>query len=181
MRKALKAIWDHYEEIIQIILFAAIIIVVTAQIVSRVVFKNPFMFTEELARFIYIWMVYLGIPWVFKNGTNLCLDLSPSWMVHRNKARFMIFVHIVNIAMSVFLIVVSIQYIEFAWINPAPALRISMGIVYLVMPITMTLSIARSIEMIVQHIKRLKAGDNFNEYIRLIDKAHEAEKKGDMV
>lgn len=178
MRKFFLNVWTNSEKIVQMILYSLIILTITVQIIARDIFRDPLMFTEELARFLFLWMVFLGIPWVTKEGMNICIDIAPKWMTHRNKAVFNIVVEILTIAMFVYLIYNSIVYIKFSWINPAPAMRISMGIVYLCLPIGGVFTIARSIERIVVHIVRLKKGDNFDEYVRITDIAKDNSEEG---
>jgi len=49
--------------------------VVTAQVVSRYVFGNPFTWTEELARYVFVWMSMLGMAVGVKYGSHIALDI----------------------------------------------------------------------------------------------------------
>ena len=165
--KVLKKIWDNFEKVLVVFIFVMILLVILLQIVMRVVLNNPLMYTEELARFLYLWMIFLGLPAVTKAGTHLCLEIISQKIYGRKKAYFVIVTEIVSIAMFAFIFYHSFAYIDFSMANPAPALRIPMGIVYWVVPISMALGIIRAVERIVIHIKRLAAGDPFDDYSKL--------------
>jgi len=165
--KTLKKIWDNFEKALVVFVFILILVVILVQILMRLIFNNPLMFTEELARFLYLWMIFLGLPAVTKAGSHLCLEIISQKIYARKKAYFIVIFEILSIAMFAFILYHSFNYIEFSMANPAPALRIPMGIVYWVVPISMILGIIRAIERIVIHIKRLAAGDPFDDLGKL--------------
>lgn len=167
MKRVLIKVWNNFERVCVVTLFAMILITIFIQIVMRILFNNPLMFTEELARFLYLWMIFLGFSIITRMGSNLCIDIVSQKIYGRKKAYFSIVIDCISIVMFVFIFFHSIDYVEFSWANPAPALQIPMGIVYLVVPISMLLCTIRSVERIVQHIKRLLAGDQFHEYSQL--------------
>ena len=156
MKTKLKYLWDHFESTLIIIFFAAILITVFVQIASRVIFNDPLMFTEELARYLYLWMVFIGFSYITKKGRNLCLQVVTQKIKGRKKAVFDIIINIFTIAAFMYIGYWSIEFIDFQWINPAPAMRFSLGIVYLIVPISMFLCIIRSLELIVKDIRRLQ-------------------------
>jgi TRAP-type C4-dicarboxylate transport system permease small subunit len=156
MKKKLMYIWDHFEGTLIIMFFAAILITVFVQVASRLIFNDPLMFTEELARFLYLWMVFLGFSYITKKGRNLCLEIVASKVKGRKKAVFNIVISLFTIVTFAYIGYWSVEYIKFSWINPAPAMRFSLGIVYLVVPISMLLCVIRSIELIVKDVQRLQ-------------------------
>lgn len=52
-------------------LFAATILVVTAQVASRYVFDSPFNWTEELSRLLFAWMIFVGAALAIREGTHI--------------------------------------------------------------------------------------------------------------
>ena len=165
--KTLKKIWDNLEPTLVVFFFFCILIVIFIQIFMRLVFNDPPIFTEELARFLYLWMVFIGFSWVTKTDTNLCIDIVKQKIYGRRRAWFNLIVDFVTVGTFAFLFYHSIDYVKFSMYNPAPAMRFPMGYVYLVMPIACVLTVIRSIERIVMHIKRLRAGDQFEEYSKI--------------
>ena len=155
MRQLMKKIWDHLEEGVTIFLFIILMLDVTIQIISRILFQSPLVFSEELARFLYIWIIFSGIGWVYKTRSNIALDLVVNYFSEKQKCIFDIVSNAVTIAAFAIMIYWGIQFVEFQWINPAPAMRFSMGIVYAIAPVSMLVAIIRIIQLMVQDCKTL--------------------------
>ena len=74
--KALKKIWNNLEEFFLIVIFIAILITVFMQVVSRII-GMPLMFTEELARYLFLWMIMMGFGFATKHEIQLKLEVLP--------------------------------------------------------------------------------------------------------
>ncbi len=57
------------------VLFAATILVVTAQVVWRYVFNNSLVWTEELSRLLFTWIIFLGAALAVKEATHIRVTL----------------------------------------------------------------------------------------------------------
>lgn len=55
--------------------FAVMGIVLAAQIVSRYLFNYPLSWAEELARYLQIWITFLGLGYGIRNGSHIALSL----------------------------------------------------------------------------------------------------------
>jgi TRAP-type C4-dicarboxylate transport system permease small subunit len=60
-----------------IVLMVALVASVSWQVVSRYVFSSPSSWTEEVARFLLIWIGVLGASYAFRTGVHLGLDILP--------------------------------------------------------------------------------------------------------
>jgi len=60
-----------------IALMVALVASVSWQVVSRYVFSSPSSWTEEVARFLLIWIGVLGAAYAFRTGVHLGLDVLP--------------------------------------------------------------------------------------------------------
>jgi TRAP-type C4-dicarboxylate transport system permease small subunit len=56
-----------------IALFAAIFLVMVLQVTSRYLLGSPLIWSEELARYLYIWACYLGAPVAMRRGTHIAI------------------------------------------------------------------------------------------------------------
>jgi TRAP-type C4-dicarboxylate transport system permease small subunit len=63
-------------------LFAAILLVMVLQVAFRYVLNAPLTWTEELARYLYIWACWLGAPVALRRGNHIAIafvsDRMPS-------------------------------------------------------------------------------------------------------
>ena len=155
MKQKLKWIFNNLERILVISIFLIILLTIFIQIVSRWFFNSPLFFTEELARYLFLWMIFLGFSYAIIKGKCLSLNLAAKKFSVKQRCIFDIIINVLSVGLFIFLGYWSIQYIQFVWPNPAPAMRISMGIVYMVAPISMLMCIGRSIGLIFMDVKRL--------------------------
>ena len=58
-------------------LMALLVLAVTWQVVSRYLFASPSSWTEEVARFLLIWIGTLGAAYAFRTNMHIGLDLLP--------------------------------------------------------------------------------------------------------
>lgn len=59
------------------VLFAAMFLVVVLQVIGRYVMRNPFIWTEELARFLYVWLIFFGSATLIKGYEHITIDFLP--------------------------------------------------------------------------------------------------------
>ena len=71
LRRALENIVNW----ISIILFGVMFVLIFGQIVLRSVFNAPTIWSEELARYIFIWVCFLGWIIAARRGTHLGVDV----------------------------------------------------------------------------------------------------------
>lgn len=60
-----------------ILLMVALVSSVSWQVISRYIFSSPSSWTEEVARFLLIWIGVLGAAYAFRTGVHLGLDVLP--------------------------------------------------------------------------------------------------------
>jgi TRAP-type C4-dicarboxylate transport system permease small subunit len=69
----LTALLDRVACRICIALFAAILITMILQVAFRYVLATPLTWTEELARYLYIWACWLGAPIAMRRGNHIVI------------------------------------------------------------------------------------------------------------
>lgn len=148
--KILKKIWNNFEEFLLVVIFIAILITVFLQVASRII-GSPLMFTEELARYLFLWMIMMGFGFATKHEIHLKLEVLPRFS---RVAEHVIYIIMQSLCLlvSIYMIKESIPYIQFSKSNLATALRIPMSTVYLCMPIGFAINCVRHIELIVKRI-----------------------------
>ncbi len=118
-----------------VLLFAAIVVVVFAQVVSRFVFNAPFSWSEELARYLQVWLILLGSAACVRRGLHLTVDYA----VHSLGPRRQRDLRLLALAGVIFflgvVIVSGIALISATANQTTPALEIPIRVVYLALPI----------------------------------------------
>lgn len=128
-----------------IVAMISILLTVIWQVVSRYVLKDPASITEELSRFILIWIGILGAAYAYRQNAHLGFNLIVERQSRKVKRLLLTCVEIIVIIFCVLVMVyggselVSLT-LELEQISAA--LGIKMGLIYSVLPLSGALIIA---------------------------------------
>ncbi|WP_018010237.1 TRAP transporter small permease [Sinorhizobium medicae] len=73
----------HIEETLAAILLVFAFVVIALQIVTRFVFRDPMFWTEEAARYAFVWLVALGAAEGVTSRTHITMDIVPRMLPER--------------------------------------------------------------------------------------------------
>ena len=156
MGKLWKRAFDNIEEIVLSIFFVNMCIFVMIQIVSRYLFQNPWLYTEEVARFSYVWVTFFGMAIATKFESHICVDILLSLTKGRWNLFARVAVGIVSLVLYVGIALVGIRYVVTSAVRVSPAMEISMAYVTISLPLGAILSIVRLIPLIRRDITNLQ-------------------------
>ena len=117
---------------------AALIAVITLQIVSRVFF-TAVGWTEEVARFLLIWLTFLGAALAWQQGRHIAVTVVVDLMPGGARRGLQIGALAVVCAFAVALAWLGWTYMEVSSFQRSPALRLRMSHVYAVIPLSAAL------------------------------------------
>ncbi len=148
----IKKALDKFLEKILIFIMSILVIDVLWQVLSRYILSSPSSFTDELAGFLLIWVGILGAAYVAGQRQHLAIDLLVQKSSEANQSRLYFFI---NVCVALF--ATSVMVIGGAWLVitrfqfdvSSTALRIPLGYVYLVMPLSGLLIVYYSIYFII--------------------------------
>ncbi len=148
MNKLLK-VYDLIMESIIAVFFAIMVILLFAQVVSRYVFNFPVMWSEEIGRYLFIWIVYLGSSIAFIRKRHLKVD----FLVRKIKEPYSIYLEVTLLSIIMiflfFVFLYGLKYIGIYWDTPAYSISyIKLGWVYASVPIGGILMILNIIRVI---------------------------------
>ncbi|MFA6433052.1 MAG: TRAP transporter small permease [Candidatus Paceibacterota bacterium] len=103
--KWLARILCSITEKILFVLLSAMTVIVFAQVLSRYVFHTPLYWTEEAARYLQIWIVFLGASVGIRRGAHLGF----TWFVERARTKMKTACAIIS-AVGLFAFSVNITY-----------------------------------------------------------------------
>ncbi len=146
--------------IIGTILLTTITITVAWQVVSRYVFNEPSIFTDELARFLLMWIGMLGTTYAFGSKSHLSMDFLHTLLCAKTVKMIKILLPILGI---VFIGSVMVGGGTLLTLNTmqqlSPVLYIPMGYVYLILPITGIINILYLVGYIFDELKQEESGN----------------------
>ena len=135
---ALQRIELVLDAVIQPVVFAgmaALIGVITLQIVSRVFF-TAVGWTEEVARFLLVWITFLGATLAFQRGRHIAVTFLVEALPGRLQQLLRMAAVMVVLGFMIALIVIGHRYMQVQSFQKSASLRLSMTYVYAVIPIS---------------------------------------------
>lgn len=151
--KAVKWLDKHFEEVILVVLLVAISIIILMQVIARNFFSS-ISWAEEVARFCWIWSVFLSLPYTIRYANmlrvNVVVDLLPEIV---RKVMYLAVEVVVTVMMAVFAfysIQVIQNYIKSA--QTSPALQVPMWLIMLCTIVGFGLGTVRGIQSIIKMI-----------------------------
>lgn len=143
-----------------VILLCTMLFSVLLGVFTRYVFANQSSWTDELARYMLIWVSILGAAYVSGKNAHIAIDLLPARLSEKLKLRLEMATGVI-ICLFIFavFIVGGIRYIYLSMKlgQTSASLEIPVGYVYLVLPLSGAIIIYFRILGILQSAKALKS------------------------
>ena len=115
---------------------AILIVPVTLQIISRYTALIPaWIWTEELSRFLFIWMVMLGAMVGIKEGTHFEVDVWPE-LGQRANAALKILSHLFVLIFALVFVWWGIKFVQFGWYQESELAELPMPFIFVAWPLT---------------------------------------------
>lgn len=155
--KILKWLDDHIEEVFLVLFSVLMVSVIFLQVIMRYVFGSSLAWSEELARYSFIWIVYIGISFGVKKQRHIKVDLLLLAFKDKGRIVFNIISNLLFLAFAIFVIRygydIASQLLTFG--QKSPANQIPMGYVYMAAPVGMGLTAIRLIQNLIKQFKAL--------------------------
>ena len=122
-----------------VIIMTLMVINVLWQVASRFILGSPSSFTDELARYLMIWIGILGAAYVSGQNRHVAIDVLPRRFNATIQKRLKLLVQIVIILFCLTAMVIGgsrLVYITYVLEQNSPALNVPLAIVYIVIPIS---------------------------------------------
>lgn len=138
--KTLNRIIKSYDNIVEnivAILYGSIILIMFSQVVLRYVFNSPLIWAEELSRYMFVWIVYLGASIAISRKAHLEVDYFIRYLPEEFFNKYVRF--ILNIAILGFLTLVMFKGVDLAsrfLLTPSYTMSfLPQGSVYMAVPV----------------------------------------------
>lgn len=137
----------RFEETLAVLSLIAIIVLILLQVFNRYVLESSLVWSEELARFLFIWLVYLSTSYAVRDNKHLAI----TFLIENSKSPLTKYILqaislISTATFAAFCIVWGTKMLFFLARTgqKAPALEVSIIWVYLALPVCMGLMFIRS-------------------------------------
>ncbi len=122
-----------------ICIMAVMVVNVLWQVFTRYVTGSPSSFTDELARYLMIWIGVLGAAYVSGRNMHVAIDVLPQKVGPKLQRKMLLTVNVLIIAFAAVALVMGgcrLVYISFVLGQHSPALNMPLAVVYLVLPLS---------------------------------------------
>jgi len=122
-----------------VLIMSVMVINVLWQVFTRYVTGNPSSFTDELARYLMIWIGVLGAAYVSGRNLHVAIDILPLRQNLKAQKELKIIVIILIILFVLFAFVIGgsrLVYISYVLGQQSPALQVPLALVYIIIPIS---------------------------------------------
>ncbi|MCC7282148.1 MAG: TRAP transporter small permease [Acetobacteraceae bacterium] len=116
-------------------LLGAMATLVFANVIGRYVFGVSASWAEEVARYLMIWSALLAAGLALREGAHIAVETLPDNLPPRAAIALRALVVAMVGAFLGVLVWLGLEYAEFARLQRTPVLRLSMGFIYLAIPI----------------------------------------------
>ncbi|KAB2331988.1 TRAP transporter small permease [Bacillus mesophilum] len=135
--KLIKTILDKILGSICIILFAFLVLLVTWQVITRFIFDNPSVISEELAKYCFVWLVLFGAAYVFGERGHMAIEFIKDKFPSGIKMGVELFIELVVILFAALILVQGgFAATSLAWTQLSGALQIPVGYLYSAIPLS---------------------------------------------
>src|SRR6266516_6229489 len=114
---------------------AILVVPVSLQIVARYTQAIPsYIWTEEMSRFLFIWMVMLGAMIGVREGTHFEVDIWPE-LGRRANAALRIVSHLFVLVFALVFLFWGIKFVEFGWHQESELAELPMPFIFIAWPL----------------------------------------------
>ena len=134
----MKKFLDGYHRLLRQLMAATVailIVPVTLQIVSRYTALIPaWIWTEELSRFLFIWMIMLGSMIGVREGTHFVVDVLPD-LPPRADAALQIVSNLFVLVFALVFVWWGVEFVRFGWNQTSELADLPMGFIFVAWPL----------------------------------------------
>ena len=135
--QVVKKSFDKFLAVACVLLFTVLVATVVWQVFSRQVLDSPSAWTSELAQYLFVWLGLFGAALVFAERGHIAVDFLVRKFPARVEKLTAVFVQVAILAFAGLILVWGgYRVSEQSWNQALSGLPVTIGPLYLVMPIT---------------------------------------------
>lgn len=105
MKKFIHWLDEYLEITLCVALMSVMTVIIFIQVVMRYIFQNSLTWSEELARYCFIWLIYLGISYGCKIMKHIKIDAALKMFPQKAKPYVVILGELCVLAFSVYIVI----------------------------------------------------------------------------
>lgn len=165
VHKVLGFLNRRVEEVIVVSCLGVMTLVIGLQVFMRYVMQNSLSWSEELARYLFIFFIYAGISYGVKMQRHIRVEAFTMWLPKKARAVILMLSNLLFLAFATFVIYFGWQTaLRIFKVNQiSPALELKMGYVYATLPFCYVLVAIRLVQELYHSAVSLIRGEGKGE------------------
>lgn len=131
--------------------------VIILQVIFRYVLNNSLFWSEELARYLLVWLTFLGASCAYYRKVHPGIDLLTNHLNPKARPAMEIAVHTISLCLFVVMIYHGTLFAYFVRMQISPAMAIPKWVIFSVIPLSGTLFSLHCVTFIVSTMSRKKS------------------------
>ncbi|MBD3629329.1 TRAP transporter small permease [Cyclobacterium sp.] len=130
---------DKGVAILLMIIMGAMVLNVSWQVFSRYVIQSPSSFTDELSRYLLVWLGMLGAAYVAGQDNHLAIDLLPTKLKGEAHRKLMILIRVVIVLFVIPVMILggaNLVFITYTLEQKSATLQLPLAYVYTMIPLS---------------------------------------------
>lgn len=156
MKKISNALWQLLDWFLYIGM-VAMVLLVFVNVVGRYVFNYSFASVEEVARILFVWLVYLGSVVAIKEGTHIRVDIVLMFLPHKARIAVEAIANLLMDGIMILTIRVMMNLVMENITYPMPITKIPYGVVQGIIPLSLLLMLILNIINLVNLFRKKPA------------------------
>ena len=130
-------------------------VIVFAQVFYRYVLRNPIPWSSEVARYLFIAIVFFGLSSAYRKGEHIGFTVILNYVSQKMSAMILIFIDLSVLLLMTVLLLYGYEAVELASRQISPGIGIRMSVPYALVPIGSSLVIIQSISILLKKAQYL--------------------------
>lgn len=137
-------------------LLAAMLVTVMMQVFLRYILASSLSWSEEVSKSLMIWSAFMVAPWTYRNGSNVSIEIVYSQLSQGFQRALRVLTNLTVLWLMTVLLWESFSFVERGWTIMASSIPITVGWMYLPVPISLFVTCLVSLELILREFLLLR-------------------------
>lgn len=158
--KGFCTLYDSFMSLFLATLLGIMVAIMFIQVVLRYIFNSPFTWAEEVATYLFVWIVLLGGGPAFVRGSHIAVDYYAHFVPEKYHRKLNVLISLPIIAFLVLLLIYGWQFVAINAGVPAYTTNLfELSHAYLAIPIGAFLMLVGLFRALVEEPKTAESGD----------------------
>ncbi len=147
-----------------IFLVISIALIVSASVFFRYVLNDSLTWSEEIAKYFMVWLVFVGAPVAMVEGRHIAIEIFPNLFKPKLRAFIFLCVNFLIVITMCFWTAKGLQYTIQGWSQVLMAIELPLGLVFASIPFGSAIMVLISLKVALSQILVMKDHEKYHEY-----------------